>query len=57
MNKPREPEPILTATVRDGKIICDLCDMTVSSNSWRLMDVHMETHQSYPKPKNVSGGR
>jgi hypothetical protein len=48
----------LSATVRGDKIICNICDMTVSKHSPKLMDVHMEIHMPYPRAtKTVSGGK
>ena len=52
---PRQPLYLLSATLRDGLINCDLCPKTVPPDCWGLMDVHMEIHTS--APKTVSPGK
>lgn len=39
---------VLSATVRNGKITCDLCAASVPADSWKRMDQHMEVHAANP---------
>lgn len=41
-------EPVLSATVRNGKITCDLCTTSVPADAWKRMDQHMEIHAANP---------